>query len=124
MLVATARSDEMPLLRLAVLLQFGGPTGQRDGDQVAGIARGLEEALLDVAVGDEAERRRATQDRGHLHVAAGEDGGQRVAGLVDRDATTLVGVVAHLVGDADLGDQLGLEHVGDVHRRAARSAAR
>ena len=59
----------------------------------------LQEALLDVAVGDEAERRRATKDRRHLDVASREDGGERMAGLVDGDAATLVGVVAHLVGD-------------------------
>ena len=108
----------MPLLRLAVLLLLGRPPGERHGDLVASFARRLQEPLLGVAVGDEAERRRSAQDRRHLHVAAREHRGERVAGLVDGDAAPLVGVVAHLVSDADLGDELCLQHVAHGHARA------
>ena len=41
-----------------------------------------------------------------------------MAGLVNRDASTLVRVIADLLGDSNLGDQLSLQHVAGLHRRA------
>ena len=42
-------------------------------------------------------------------------------GLVDGDAATLLGLVADVLGEADLGDQLGLDEVFDVRATCART---
>ena len=41
-----------------------------------------------------------------------------MAGLVDGDPSAFVGVVAHVLGNPDLGDQLRRQHIAGRHRRA------
>ena len=56
MLVADSKIGRDAARRLAILLQFGGPTGQRHTDQVTSVARRLQEALLHVTVSNKAQR--------------------------------------------------------------------
>ena len=98
----------------AVLLDLGGPAGEGDDDQIAQLRRRAQVPLLAVVVGNETERSTAAQDRRDTHVAADQHSDDRMAGFVDGDAAALVGLIADILGETDLGDQLGFDEILEV----------
>ena len=103
---------------LAVLLDLGGPAGEGDDDEIAQLRRRARCRSSPSSWATRPSEARATKDRSDAHVATDQHGDHRVPRFVDGDAATLLGLVADVLGEADLGDQLRLDEIFDVERLA------